>query len=86
MLKKLVKTYYKLLDEKLENGTVVVLIIALLIVWVSIAIQDASAWRYSKASIFETNLNMSYQSNIYQNSILEINGIRYKIHLEEINK
>lgn len=55
MLKKLVKTYYKLLDEKLENWTVVVIVIALLIVSVSLLINDTNAGLYTKNNILEVN-------------------------------
>lgn len=55
MLNKLVKTYYKLLDEKLENWTVVVIVIALLIVSVSLLINDTNAGLYTKNNILEVN-------------------------------
>jgi len=40
MLKKTIYAYFKLLDEKLENWTIVILVIAILIVLVSIIIND----------------------------------------------
>lgn len=40
MLKKLLKNYKKLLDEKIENWTYVVIIISIIIVLVSIIIND----------------------------------------------
>lgn len=83
MLKKIIKSYYKLLDEKLENWTVVVIVIAILIVWVSLIINDTKINSYSKSNILEVNKYTTY-NNIYQNSILEINWLRYKIILEEI--
>jgi len=84
MLKKVVKTYYKLLDEKLENWTIVVLIIALLIVAISFFIRNPDSNVFLKSSLLESNKSLTYNNNIYQNSILEINWIRYKIVLEEI--
>ncbi len=40
MVKRLINSYVKLLDEKLENWTLIVLIIALLIILVSMIIND----------------------------------------------
>ncbi len=68
MFRKFIKNYYKLLDEKLENGTVVVLIIALLIVAVALITQDANA--YSKSKV-----------NLQEYSIVEINWTKYKMNL-----
>ena len=42
MLKNLIRNYYKLLDEKLENWTVVVVLIAFLIISVSLLTKDTN--------------------------------------------
>ena len=77
MLEKLIKSYYKLLDEKLENGTLVVIIVAVLIVSVSLLIWDTNALKQTKTSILNSK---------NQNSIVEIEWKKYKMILEEISK
>jgi len=78
MLKKLIKTYYKLLDEKLENWTIVVLLIAILVVSTSLITNKTNANLLVKTNVIESHLN--------QYSIIDINWVKYKIILEEINK
>ncbi len=78
MLKKLIKTYYNLLDEKLENWTMVVLLIAILIVSAWILTKDANANLLVKTNIIE--------SNITTQNIIIINWIKYNLILEEIKK
>lgn len=70
MLNKIVKSYYKLLDEKLENWTLVILIIAILIVWVSLLIWKTNALSWSKVSINDAKIN---------NNIIDIQWKKYKI-------
>ena len=53
MFKKIIKNYYKLFDEKLENWTIVVLLIAALIVWVSLLTKNTDATLTSKVNILE---------------------------------
>lgn len=77
MFKKIIESYYKLLDEKLENGTFVVLIIAILIVLVSLLIWDTNAF-------YQTNNNI--QNSHLQSSIVEIEWTKYKMILEKILK
>jgi hypothetical protein len=48
-----VKNYYKLFDEKLENSTLVVLIIALIIVLFWSVVQNQSIDIYSKSNLLE---------------------------------
>ena len=81
MLRKLVKTYYELLDEKLENWTLVVLLIAILIISASLITNDANASLMIKNNVLETNV-------VYQNqsSIIKIDGVEYKIIFEKISK
>lgn len=72
MLKKVIKNYYKLFDEKLQNGTVIVLIIAFLI---------TSVWNITNASNKETLL--SAKANLFEtqrtNEIIVINGKTYQL-------
>lgn len=72
MLKRFIKNYYKLFDEKLENGTVIVLIIAFLI---------TSVWNITNASNKETLL--SAKTNLFEtqrtNEIIVINGKTYQL-------
>ena len=81
MLKKLVKTYYKLLDEKLENWTMVVAIIAILIISASLITNDTNASLLMKNNVLEANTVLQNQS-----SIIEIDGVKYKIIFEKISK
>lgn len=72
MLKRFIKNYYKLFDEKLENGTVIVLIIAFLI---------TSIWNITNTSNKETLL--SAKTNLFEtqrtNEIIVINGKTYQL-------
>jgi cell division protein FtsL len=81
MLKKIIKTYTRLVDTKIENSTLVVLIIAAMIVSASILVNDTNTYLYTKSDILE-----SQQIITLQNNIIEINGVKYKINLEEITK
>jgi len=71
MLKKFIKNYYKLFDEKLENWTIIVLIIAFLItsIW-----NVTNAWNkselYFKASLVDSKSI---------NDIIIVNGKTYKM-------
>lgn len=78
MFRKLIKTYYKLLDEKLENGTLVVILIAVLIVWASLVTKDANALLYVKTNVLETNKKIVPSSNT-----VIIWWVQYRILLEE---
>lgn len=84
MLKEFIKNYYKLLDEKLENWTMVVLIIAILIVSASLITKDTNAWLYTKNNVLEINNNKNIITDNY--SIIEIDWIKYKIILEKFSK
>lgn len=72
MLKNFIKNYYKLFDEKLENGTVIVLIIAFLItsVWNITNTSNNEVLLSSKANLFETQRT---------NEIIVINGKTYQL-------
>jgi len=71
MLKNFIKNYYKLFDEKLENWTVIVLIIAFLI---------TSVWNVTNAS---SKSNLFVKANILEtkttSEIIVINGKTYKL-------
>ncbi len=84
MLKKFIKSYYQLLDEKIENWTLIVVLIWVLIISASMLVKDTEAGLYTKNNLLEINNNSSIYNNIYQDSVIEINWIRYKIKLEEI--
>jgi hypothetical protein len=81
MLKKIIKTYYRLLDEKLENWTIVVLIIATLIISASLITDDTNANLLVKSNVLE---NSKQNQNFY--NIIEIDWTQYKIILEEYKK
>ena len=75
MLKKVIKSYYKLLDEKLENGTLVVLFISFLIVFAWVFVPNNS-FAYTKTSVLD------YKNIEIQNSFVVINWKKYKLVLE----
>ena len=72
MLKRFIKNYYKLFDEKLQNGTVIVLIIAFLItsVWNITNANNKSNLTFAKANILETKTT---------SEIIIINGRTYQL-------
>lgn len=72
MLKRFIKNYYKLFDEKLENWTVIVLIIAFLItsVWSAANADNKSNLTFAKANILETKTT---------SEIIIINGKTYQL-------
>ena len=80
MLKKIIKSYYKLLDEKLENWTIIVLLIATLIVSASFITKDTNATLYTKSNILEIENSKKEKNEI---NLVEVNGIMYKIILEK---
>lgn len=59
MVKRLISSYFELLDEKLENWTLIVLLIAILVVLVSILINDLQLRKNynTKVSTIEYNWN-----------------------------
>lgn len=63
MVKKIINSYFELLDEKLENWTLVVLVIAILVILVSILIND---------------LQMKQKSVIHKTTI-EVNWKKYQL-------
>lgn len=75
MFEKIVKNYYKLFDEKLENGTLVVLIIALIIVLSGTMIKNNNISSYVKNSVLETTGSKPVPSP----EIIEINGVKYQL-------
>lgn len=72
MLKNFIKNYYKLLDEKIENGTIMVLIIAFLITtaWDTINNPNNTKKLSLKTSIVENNIS---------NNVIHINWKMYKL-------
>lgn len=81
MLQKIIKTYSELLDEKLENWTLVILIIALLIVWVSIMVTNSEIKNYNKNNLLEIKQSITNKDNL-----IEIKWVKYKVTLEELPK
>lgn len=82
MLHKFFKSYSNFFDKKLENWTIVVLIIAILIVVVSILIWE-SWWSILKS---KNNVLEISQNNPNKHNIIEIQWTKYKITLEEVRK
>ncbi len=63
MVKKIISSYFELLDEKLENWTLVVLLIAILVVLVSILINDLQVRK----------------NHILERSTIQIDGRTYEL-------
>ncbi len=63
MVKRFISSYFELLDEKLENWTLVVIVIAILVVLVSILIND-----------LQTRKN-----HILERTTIEIDGRTYEL-------
>lgn len=73
MLKKLLVSYMKLFDTTIDNSTLIVGIISIMIFWVGLL----------------SNTNAQTQSNIFQyknawENIIVIDGKKYKLTLEEV--
>lgn len=81
MFEKVVKNYYKLFDEKLENGTLVVLIIALIIVLLGSLLQDEKILEYSKTNLLEAHIIPSTPLN--NKDIILIDGKKYQVIFQE---
>jgi hypothetical protein len=69
MVKKIINSYFELLDKKLENWTFIVLIIALLVVFVSILINNLHDKKY----------NVTEKNNKIEKSIIEIDWKKYQL-------
>lgn len=74
MLEKFIKSYYKLFDEKLENGTLIVLIITLVIILAGTLIQNKNIPIHWKNNILESQGNYE---------LLYINGRMYKVTINK---
>lgn len=72
MLKNFIENYYKLFDEKLENWTIIVLIIAILII---------SVWNITNVSNKEifVNSKTNLLENSIKNEIIILNGKTYRL-------
>lgn len=75
MLKRAIKSYYRFFDEKLENGTIVVLFISFLIVSIW-ALSPINSFAYTKTSVLD------YENISPENSFFVINWKKYKLVLE----
>ncbi len=74
MVEVLVANYYDLLDKRLENSTIVVLLIALCILFVGVFVPHSSS--FWSASIIDTN-------QVVKN-IVTIDGEKYEIVLKKL--
>ncbi len=77
MVKRAISSYYDLLDQRIKEGTFIILIISFLIFSVWILSADMSNY---KGSILEAQ----DITTISENSVITINGKKYKVVLEEI--
>ncbi len=76
MAKKFYNYYKKLLDVQIENSTLIVVIISMLIILVWIFIPQRELSAYSKASIFDAKKNLNFSEKI-----VIIDGKKYKLLL-----
>ena len=79
MVKRAIASYYDLLDERLKEGTSIILIISFLICAVWVLSADANMY---KSNIHEYN-NIP---TVTENSIVSIDGKQYRVILKEIQK
>jgi len=75
VVQKIFQSYTRLLDEKLENSTVIVLVISWLIVLVGVIIPDTVSAEREKANIFESSHIKKYEN------VIIIDGEEYIIQL-----
>lgn len=72
MLRKVIKNYYKLFDEKINNWSVIVLIIWFMIAWVwNIANWYETTFNYAKANTIESKIEL--------NQYIKVNWKTYKL-------
>lgn len=74
ILKKTIKTYYKLLDEKLQNWTIMVLVISAFIISTWLITKENNITLYTKSNILDIN-------NI-ENNTIHINWVKYELILK----
>lgn len=74
ILKKTIKTYYKLLDEKLQNWTIMVLVISAFIISTWLITKENNVTLYTKSNILDIN-------NI-ENNTIHINWVKYELILK----
>lgn len=71
MVKRIIEWYFKILDEKLESWTFVILIIAILVVIASYVTKNSNTNMYLKSNIIEHNFSSG--------DIIIINWKSYKL-------
>ena len=81
MVKRAISSYYDLLDERLKEGTSIILIISFLVFSVWLLSADSGSY---KSSIHEYNIENI--PTLSENGIVSIDGKQYKIILEEVEK
>ena len=77
MVKRAISSYYDLLDQRIKEGTFIILIISVLIFSVWLLSTDMTGY---KGNILEAQ-NIT---SLPENSIITIDGKQYKVVLEEI--
>ena len=77
MVQKAINSYYHLLDKRMKEGTFIILIISFLVFAVGILSTGSSVYKWN---LHEYN-NVQTLS---ENNIVVIDGIRYKVVLEEV--
>ncbi len=74
----MIKSYYNFFDKKIEHGTSIIFIIALLIIFVWVVFSSGNELLYSRNSVLQSN-------NIVQENVITISWIKYKIVLEKLD-
>ena len=77
MVKRAISSYYDLLDQRIKEGTFIILIISVLIFSVGLLATDMTGY---KGNILEAQ-NITTLS---ENSVITIDGKKYRIVLEEV--
>lgn len=81
MLRKIYRNYKKIFDEKLDNSTLLIVLIAFLIILIWIFVPTKWQLAYSKNNLLEASRIGKLNNN---KNIIEINWKKYYINLTEV--
>ncbi len=80
MVQKAIESYYHLLDKRMKEGTLIILVISFLIF--AVGILSSWDWLY-KSSLHEYNTSLPV---LKENNIVTIDGITYRVVLQFIDQ
>lgn len=80
MVQKAIESYYHLLDKRMKEGTLIILVISFLIFAVGILSTGSSVYKWN---LHEYNNTLP---TLTENSIVTIDGITYRVILEFVDQ